>query len=97
MQKKKSATKVYVRKKVVLPSKSKECSLQGAEADTGPVTNIDNMVTTNGELLERQCKLVKELGLNYGDDDMKLNESMLDMDNRDNRMAAKMGIHKQKI
>ena len=54
-------------------------------------------MTTNGELLERQCKLVKELGLNYGDDDMKLNESMLDMDNRDNRMAAKMGIHKQKI
>lgn len=62
-----------------------------------PVTNIDNTLSNNEELLERQCALVKVLGLNHGDDDMKLKESMLEMDIRDNKMAAKMGIHKQQI
>jgi len=28
---------------------------------------------------------------------MKIKELMLDMDNRDNRMAAEMGINKQQI
>jgi len=55
-----SATKVYVRRKEVLPSKRKDHYLQGTEVEIGPVTKIDSMLTTQGDLLEKQCALVKE-------------------------------------
>ena len=54
------------------------------------------MSTCLGEDLE-QCALVRELGLTYGEDVSKVKELMIDMDIRDNKVAAEMGIkHQQK-
>jgi len=47
-----------------------------------------------GDSIEKQCDLVKEMGLTYGEDSKKVKELMLDMDNRDNMEAAEMGIKK---
>lgn len=57
----------------------------------------DCMSTCLGEDLEKQCALVRELGLTYGEDVSKVKELMIDMDIRDNKVAAEMGIkHQQK-
>lgn len=55
------------------------------------------MSTCLGEDLEKQCALVRELGLTYGEDVSKVKELMIDMDIRDNKVAAEMGIKHQHI
>ena len=55
------------------------------------------MPTIQGDKIEKQCALVREMGLSFGRDDKDIKEIMLDMDNRDNMVAAEMEINKQII
>jgi len=52
---------------------------------------------TTGQLgshsLETQYALVKQMGLTHEDDSSRVRQMMLDMDNRDNKVAAEMGIN----
>ena len=92
-----SVTKVYVRRKEVLASRGK------AQYPKSPTVNSDTGLksdcTSSGlaEEVERQYALVKDLGLTHGGDASKVQELMKDMDTRDNKMAAEMGIKHQQI
>ena len=46
----------------------------------------------NHDILEKQCALVKEMGLTHGEDSQKTQGMMLDMEKRDNKVAAEMGF-----
>jgi len=93
----KSATKVYVRRKEVLLSNGKAQYLQGPSVESDPVPKTNCMPTIQGDKIEKQCALVREMGLSFGGDDMKIKEIMLDMDKRDNMVTTEMGIKKQII
>ena len=93
----KSATKVYVRRKEVLLSNGKAQYLQGPSVESDPVPKTDCMPTIQGDKIEKKCALVREMGLSFGGDDMKIKEIMLDMDKRDNMVTTEMGIKKQII
>lgn len=80
----KSATKVYVRRKEVPLSHGKAHYLK-----------TDRMPSTQGDNIEQQCALVRDLGLSFEGDEIQFKELMLDMENRDNMVAAEMGCKKQ--
>jgi len=89
-----SATKVYVRRKEVMESSGKAQHLKGPAVDLNSVSKTDLLSSLQGDPIEKQCALVKEMGLTYGEDSKKVKGLMLDMDNRDNKVAAEMGIKK---
>ena len=59
-------------------------------------SNSNSLDITTGQLgshsLETQYALVKQMGLTHEDDSFRVRQMMLDMDNRDNKAAAEMGI-----
>jgi len=46
----------------------------------------------NHNILEKQYALVKDMGLTHGEDSQKVKGMMLDMEKRDNNVAAEMGF-----
>ena len=44
------------------------------------------------DTIENQCALVKDMGLTHGEDTQKVKGMMLEMEKRDNKVAAEMGI-----
>jgi len=91
----KSATKVYVRRKEVQLSHGKAQYSQGPDVESVLVPEADYTPAVQGDKIEQELSLIRDLGLTYGGDDKGIKEILLDMDNRDTMKAAEMGIKKQ--
>lgn len=94
------ANKFYVRRKQLLGHSGQVPSNVKPAVDTlapkeGLKSNSSDITT--GQLgshsLETQYALVKQMGLTHEDDSSRVRQMMLDMDNRDNKVAAEMGIN----
>lgn len=86
-----SAKKVYVRRKEVLGS---NCNAQQTEkpiVDFNPASKSDPLPSLHEDTIELQCALLKEMGLSYGEDDNRVKGLLLDMENKDDMMAAEKG------
>jgi len=92
-----SATKVYVRRKEVLRSNSKVQQIEKPIVDFNPASKTDPLPSLHEDSIEMQCALLKEMGLTYGEDDNKVKGLLLDMENKDNMMAAEKGIKIQQL
>ena len=92
-----SATKVYVRRKEVLRSNSKAQQFEKSIVDFNPASKTDPLPSLHEDSIELQCALLKEMGLTYGEDDNKVKGLLLDMENKDNTMAAEKGIKIQQL
>ena len=92
-----SVTKVYVRRKLVLPSRGQAQYPKSPTVNS--VTGLQSVCIPSDqeEELERQYALVKDLGLTHGGDASKVQQFMKDMDTRDNKMAVEMGIKNQQL
>ena len=89
-----SATKVYVRRNEVLRSNGKAQQFKEPVVDSNSVSKTDSMPLIQQDPIELQCALLKEMGLTYGEDANKVKGLILDMENRDDMMAAERGIKK---
>ena len=92
-----SATKVYVRRKEVLRSNSKVQQIEKPIVDFNPASKTDPLPSLHEDSIELQYALFKEMGLTYGEDDNKVKGLLLDMENKDNMMAAEKGIKIQQL
>ena len=45
------------------------------------------------DIIDKQCALLKEMGLTHGEDIQQVMGMMLDMEKRDNNVAAEKGIN----
>ena len=99
------ATKFYVRRKEALEIRGEaqinmEPAVDPLSASTTKASQHEpnskyqdnSLGQVNHDILEKQCALVKEMGLTHGEDSQKTQGMMLDMEKRDNKVAAEMGI-----
>ena len=98
------ATRYYVRRKELVGHRGQALSHEESAVDllTSPklapevVPNSKSQDNSLGQLsshtLENQYALVKQMGLTHGEDSLQVRRMMLDMENRDNKMATEMGI-----
>eukprot|EP00256_Glycine_max_P062891 XP_014632521.1 cellulose synthase-like protein D2 [Glycine max] len=89
-----SATKVYVRRNKVLRSNGKAQQFKEPAVDSNSFSKTDSMPSIQQDPIELQCALLKEMSLTYGEDANKVKGLILDMENRDDMMAAERGIKK---
>jgi len=54
--------------------------------------NIGQVNNNKHAILEKQCALVKDMGLTHGEDTQKVKGMMIEMEKRDNNVAVEMGI-----
>ena len=91
----KSATKVYVRRKEVQLSHGKAQYSQGPDVESVLVPEADHTLAVQGDKIDQELSLIRDLGLTYGGDDKEIKEILKDMDNKDTMKAAAMGIKNQ--
>ena len=83
-----------MRIKEVLRSNGKAQQFKEPAVDSNSISITDSMPSIQQDPIELQCALLKEMDLTYGEDANKVKGLILDMENRDDMMAAERGIKK---
>ena len=92
-------TRYYVRRKELLGHRGQALSNEEPAVDLLAPKEVPNRKPQDNNpgqpsphTLENQYALVKQMGLTHEEDSLNVRQMMLDMEDRDNKAAAEMGI-----
>ena len=65
--------------------------------DSNPASKGHPLFSVYEDPIKLQCDILKEMGLSYEEEDSKVMGLLLDMENKDDSMAAEKGIKSQQL
>ena len=65
--------------------------------DSNPASKGHPLFSVYEDPIKLQCDILKEMGLSYEEEDSKVKGLLLDMENKDDLMAAEKGIKSQQL